>query len=95
MTAFGDGLPARACEVARQPLSNHASHGLWRSGAGWPEAAVSLTRSLLSCGYPIQSEDGINQPIERHMCSVGRQEAATSLAGPGPKQRYRRDQCLK
>jgi hypothetical protein len=41
------------------------------------------------------SEDRINQPIECHMCSVGCQEAAASLACPGPKQRYRRDHCLK
>jgi transposase len=41
------------------------------------------------------SEDRINQPIECHMCSVGCQEAAASLAGPGPKQRYRGDHCLK
>ena len=52
-------------------------------------------QSLLSCGSPIESKDGINQPIERHMGSVGHEQAATSLAGPGPKQRYRRDHCLK
>ena len=51
------------------------------------------------CGGQVRvvrlSEDRINQPIECHMCSVGCQEAAASLAGPGPKQRYRRDHCLK